>query len=145
MKTIKENINKIKDCLAWITSSNKRNTEFQEACIKSNRTFALDMPVRWNSTYLILDSCLPYANIISYFVANNRSLHYLVENNWQIAKVFYSFLKKFYQSTLQLSDVYYPISPLVIHTIVKISELFTKNKNNEILTEPIKAMEKKKF
>ena len=144
MKTIKENINRIRDCLAWITSSNKRNAEFQDACVKSNmspRIFALDMPVRWNSTYLMLDSCLPYANIISYFVANNRGPHYLVENDWQIAKVFHSFLKTFYQSTLQLSGVYYPTSPLVIHTIIKISELFIKNKDNEILNAPIKAMQ----
>ena len=143
MKTIKENINRIRDCLAWITSSNKRNAEFQDACIKSNmspRTFALDMSVRLNSTYLMFDSCLPYANIISYFIANNRCLHYLVENDWQIAKVFHSFLKTFYQSTLQFSSVYYPTSPLVIHIIIKISELFIKNKDNVILNAPIKAM-----
>ena len=29
---------------------------------------------------------------------------------------------------------------MVIHTIIKISKLFTKNKNNEILKELIKAM-----
>ena len=83
MKKIKENIDRIRDCLAWITGSNKRNAEFQDACIKSNMspiTFALDMPVRWNSTYLLFDSCLPYANLISYFVANNRGPHHLVEN-----------------------------------------------------------------
>ena len=103
MEIIKIHIEKIRDCLAWITNSNKRNLEFRNACIKSNmsfRTFALDMPVRWNNTYLMLDSCLPYANLISYFVANNRGPHYLVENDWHIAKKFHSFLKIFYQSTL---------------------------------------------
>ena len=48
----------------------------------SPRTFALDMPVRWTSTYLMIDSCLPYVNLISYFVTNNRGPHYLVENDW---------------------------------------------------------------
>ena len=47
----------------------------------SPRTFALDMLVRWNSTYLMLYLCLPYANLISYFVANNRDLNYLIDSD----------------------------------------------------------------
>ena len=36
MKKIRNNIDRISDSLAWITSRNRRNAEFQDACIKSN-------------------------------------------------------------------------------------------------------------
>ena len=45
-------------------------------------------------------------------------------------------MEVFYDATVSLSGVYNPISPLVLHNIVKIINMFLLN-TNESLFEPI--------
>ena len=145
MKRIKSNIDKIRDSIAWITSSNIRNSDFGTFCQASGnmppRTFALDMPIRWNSTYLMLESCLPYAKLITAFVMSRQGPHILLDRDWQLANKFYNFLKTFYDATVKLSGVYYPTSPLIIHTIIDISMLFDEYRYDENLREVVQSME----
>jgi hypothetical protein len=78
--------------------------------------FALDMDVRWNSTYLMLKHLMPYRSMFSVFINTHCGYPLLNEHHWYIAKKILEFLELFYDSTIVLSGVYYPTSPLILHT-----------------------------
>jgi hypothetical protein len=88
------------------------------------RKFGLDIDVRWNSTYLILKHLISYKNIFSVFM----DTHYkqvmgqalLIDDHWYIAD-FLSFLELLYECTLELSGVYYPTAPLMLHHLIDIA------------------------
>jgi len=84
------------------------------------------MDVRWNSTYLMLKTLLPHRSTFSTFIKANYSRptgspFLLTDDHWEMAEKMLKFLELFYESTVDLSGVYYPTSPLMIHHIVKIA------------------------
>ncbi|XP_066333840.1 zinc finger BED domain-containing protein RICESLEEPER 2-like [Miscanthus floridulus] len=85
------------------------------------RKFDLDMDVRWNSTYLMLKHLVPYKNVFSMFINSHYGSQLLTTNHWYFAEKLLEFLKLFYYSTIVLSGVYYPTSPLVLHHIIEIA------------------------
>ena len=106
-------------------ASNQRITEFARFCRSKNlkpRKFQTDMPVRWNSTYLMLTSALPYAVEITSFynlnTANDTEREKLTEGDWYVATIFVEFLTVFYDTTAELFGVYYPTSPLALHKLL---------------------------
>ena len=48
----------------------------------------------------------------------------LKDLDWHIANKYLEFLKVFYDSTCILSGVYYPTSPLTIHQLYEMTDLF---------------------
>ncbi|KAK3193683.1 hypothetical protein Dsin_024993 [Dipteronia sinensis] len=57
LKEVSARIDRIRYAISWIGSSNPRFREFGRHCTLNNlrpRQFQTDMPVRWNSTYLML-------------------------------------------------------------------------------------------
>ncbi|KAK3221983.1 hypothetical protein Dsin_009008 [Dipteronia sinensis] len=67
LKKVSNHIERIKDAISWIGSSNPRFQEFGRHCTLNGlrpRRFQTDMPVRWNSTYLMLKNCLEYDTTI---------------------------------------------------------------------------------
>ena len=149
MKLVSDRIDRIRDALAWISSSTPRLNEFGRYCKTFGlrpRRFLTDMPVRWNSTYLMLLNALEYETPISGFYNLKMSQvgsPLLTPDDWHVAKVFVEFLKVFYDSTVILSGVYYPTSSLAIHHVVEMSELLNNYREDDILGPAVVAMEKK--
>ncbi|KAK2662889.1 hypothetical protein Ddye_001463 [Dipteronia dyeriana] len=57
LKQVSDQIDRIRDAISWICSSNPRFSEFKRHCKLNGlkpRQFQTHMPVRWNSTYLML-------------------------------------------------------------------------------------------
>ncbi|KAK3219861.1 hypothetical protein Dsin_013831 [Dipteronia sinensis] len=76
LKQVESRINNIMGALGWIMASNQRIAEFSRYCTSKDilpRKFQTDMPVRWNSTYLMLKSALPYAELITSFYNVNTA------------------------------------------------------------------------
>ena len=73
------------------------------------------------STYLMLKHLLPYKNVFSVFINSHYDSQLLTTNHWYFAEKLLEFLELFYDSTVVLSGVYYPTSPLVLHHILKIA------------------------
>nr|XP_034589956.1 zinc finger BED domain-containing protein RICESLEEPER 2-like [Setaria viridis] len=127
LKRIKAYLEAFRTAISFLNSSNQRMAAFHNFCILKGvrpRKFGLNMDVRWNSTYLMLKHLLPYKNVFSVFI----SAHYvhngqplLTENHWVIAEKILLFLEMFYDSTVALSGVYYPTSPLMLHHIIEIA------------------------
>jgi hypothetical protein len=60
-----------------LNSSNQHIAQFHNFChLKGSRPrkFGLDMDVRWNSTYLMLNHLLPYKEIFCTFIGDNYGL-----------------------------------------------------------------------
>ncbi|KAK3204896.1 hypothetical protein Dsin_018942 [Dipteronia sinensis] len=76
LKQVESRIDNIMVALGWIMASNQRIAEFSRYCTSKDilpRKFQIDMPVRWNSTYLMLKSALPYTELITSFYNVNTA------------------------------------------------------------------------
>jgi hypothetical protein len=60
----------------------------------------------------------------------------LTDEHWAIAEKVLHFLELFYDSTVVLSGVYYPTSPLMIHYLVKIA-IHLKKYGNDTHLRPV--------
>jgi hypothetical protein len=91
--------------------------------------------VRWNSTYLMFKHLFPHsAPFTSFIHANYPRVEgdqlILTDDHWVIGEKVLKFLELFYDSIVALSGVYYSISPLMLHFLVKIA-IHLKNYAND--------------
>ena len=146
MKLVSSNIENIRNALLWIHNSNPRIAEFKRYCKAEGlkpRKFGTDMPVRWNSTYLMLKNAIEYKNVISMFYNTKHNMILLSDVDWFIAERMIYFLETFYDATVLLSGVYYPTSPLVFTQLMLISSLFSEYRNDNLFKLIVEKMEKK--
>ena len=71
LKEMGNHIKRIRDSLGWIQSSNQRQEDwfrFLQALNISPRALVLDMLIRWNSTYIMLQQCIPYKDDITNYI-----------------------------------------------------------------------------
>jgi hypothetical protein len=84
------------------------------------------MDVRWNATYLMLKHLIPHRHTFGVLIATNYPLvdgqPLLTNHHWYAAEKLLEFLEQFYDSTVVLSDVDCPTSPLVLHHVLDIAE-----------------------
>ena len=96
--------------------------------------FGLDIDVRWNAIYLILKHLVPYKHVFFVFINSNYDSELLSTEHWYIAEKILEFLKLFYDSTIVLSGVYYPTSPLILHHLLEIaSHLLASEKDKNLI------------
>jgi len=150
LKRLKTYIEAFRIAISFMNSSNQRIAAYKSYCIAMGvrpRKFGLDMDVRWNSTYLMLKHLVPYKSTFSVFM----DTHYkqvmgqalLTEDHWYVADFFLSFLEMFYESTLELSGVYYPTAPLMLHHLIDIAGHLNKYENDSLLRNTILPMKAK--
>ena len=142
LKRIKTYLEAFRTAISYLNSSNQRIAEFNNFCIVKGVTpqkFCLDMDVRWNSTYLMLKHLLPYRSTFSVFIGAKYGLvngePLLSEGHWVVADKIMEFLELFYESTVALSGVYYPTSPLMLHHIIDIAGHLHAEETDSLLME----------
>ena len=143
-------IKRIRHAISWINSSTPRVDELKRRFLLHGlheRTFHVDNKIRWNSTYLMLTNFLSegyYEVIVAFY---NSSLSEgegaLSEEDINMAKVFVTFLKLFYDQTCCLSVVYKPTSHLAIHSLCAIAQHFKTNMDYVIFQDCISSMRDK--
>jgi hypothetical protein len=74
-------------------------------------------------------------------LVNDKPL--LSEGHWIIAQKILEFLELFYKSTIVLSGVYYPISPMILHYIIEIDGHLYAQENNIFLMNIVIPMKLK--
>lgn len=124
MKRLKPFLEDFRTAINFLNASNSRIAAFKEYCLARGvrpRKFGLDMDVRWNSTYLMLKHLVPYKTVFSVFINSHYESQLLPPNHWYVAEKILEFLELYYDSTVVLSGVYYPTSPLVLHHILEIA------------------------
>jgi len=130
--------------ISFLNSSNQRTAAYKSYCIATGvrpRKFQLNMEVRWNSTYLMLKHLFPHkATFTTFMHAQYPRVEgaqlLLTADHWAMAEKVLKFLELFYDSTVALSGVYYPTSPLMIHYLVKIA-IHLKNYANDSHIRPV--------
>jgi hypothetical protein len=111
LKTNELSISKIRTALKFVRSSTQRMDKFKEcvgfARITSQKSLCLDVPTRWNSTYLMLETAEKFqvafdkldiedTSYLEYFGAGSSPPNY---DDWDKARAFMKFLKVFYDAT----------------------------------------------
>ena len=67
----------------------------------------------------------------------------LTPRHWHIATKVLEFLEVFYESTVVLSGVYYPTSPLVLHHLLQIYAHLHESENDQNLIDVVYPMKQK--
>ncbi|KAL5580764.1 hypothetical protein UlMin_013206 [Ulmus minor] len=92
----------IHESVSYWTATTKRNEKFMETArqlhIQSTKVLTLDMPVRWNSTYVMLSTALIYKSVFARLKQRESSYKTLpLEDDWVKARDLCDKLFLFYQ------------------------------------------------
>ena len=67
----------------------------------------------------------------------------MTEQHWFVAEKILQFLEIFDETPIALSVVYYPTSPIIVHSILRIATQLKMYENDLVLLEAIVAMKSK--
>ncbi|CAL9029688.1 unnamed protein product [Prunus brigantina] len=142
----------IRNAVKYVRSSLKRLKDFK-SCVKKEQIeckglVVLDVPTRWNSTYMMLEAALKFEKAfwrmreddegpyVSWFGEDEPDLedgvvmsHYPrkregppTNEDWNNARTFVNFLKVFYDDTLKISVTLHPASHTTFHDLIAMEE-----------------------
>ncbi|KAK6777586.1 hypothetical protein RDI58_024304 [Solanum bulbocastanum] len=107
------------------------------------------MTIRWNFTYLMLESAILYQQAyIQYKSIDTSYKHGLSEEEWKRVEMIAQFFKPFYNITTLFSRSQYPTINLYLHNVWKIQKLLEGKKGsidpvmNEMATSMLKKFKK---
>ena len=151
LKCLQPYLEDFRTAITFLNASNQRIASYKQYCLSVGvrpRKFGVDMDVRWNSTFLMLKHLVPYQSTFSVWIRTNYPCNadgsfLLSDNHWSVAEKLLSFLQLFYDSTVALSGVYYPTSPLMLHHILKIARHLNAYENHELLRDAVVPMKTK--
>jgi hypothetical protein len=149
LKRIKEKLEDFCKAISWLNSSNQHIAAFKSFCIAQgirHRKFGLNMDVRWNATYLMMKHVVSYKHTFSMFISANYRTGgepLLIDDHWYVVEHMLNFLVLFYISTISLSGVYYPTSPLMMHAIIDIADHLNQFENGDMLRKVVVPMKTK--
>jgi hypothetical protein len=151
LKRLQPYLEDFRTAITFLNASNQRIASYKQYCLSVGvrpHKFGVDMDVRWNSTFLMLKHLVPYQSTFSVWIRTNHPCKVdgsflLSDNHWSIAEKLLSFLQLFYDSTVALSGVYYPTSPLMLHHILKIARHLNAYENHELLRDAVVPMKSK--
>ncbi|KAL7604870.1 hypothetical protein Lser_V15G16239 [Lactuca serriola] len=125
---IQSEVESIREGVVYWTSTPKRMENFEDAkdglSLSSKRKLVLDCKTRWNSTYLMLASAIPYKEVFNRLVHKDKSYKQAPsDQDWHLAQVMCEKLKLFYSVTEIFSGVKYPTANLFFPKICEIRML----------------------
>ncbi|KAI5323480.1 hypothetical protein L3X38_032552 [Prunus dulcis] len=152
LKKLEKSILCIRNAVKYVRSSPKRLEDFK-SCVKKEQIeckglVVLDVPTRWNSTYMMLEASLKFEKAfwrmgeddegpyISWFGEDEPDVedgvvmsHYPrkregppTNEDWNNACTFVNFLKVFYDATLKMSVTLHPASHTTFHDLIAMEE-----------------------
>ncbi|KAK8916019.1 hypothetical protein KSP39_PZI023387 [Platanthera zijinensis] len=130
MKEEGGSIEKIRLAVKYIRGSPQRVEQFRTCCeldeIPYRHNLVLDVPTRWNYTYLMLETALKFQKSFERFEEKDPHYHLELRENmpgeadWKTARIFCKFLKTFYDVTNRLSGSLYVTSNSYFHDVINI-------------------------
>ncbi|CAF4032008.1 unnamed protein product, partial [Rotaria sordida] len=116
---------------------------------KKGRGFTLDMEIRWNTTFQMLDRLLEHQILIDTIVRrkfdgltvvqmNRLKLTALTPDDWDVLRALHNVLMGFDVATTLISASHYPTLSDSFWAIIKLRQILTSNKDNTRYTEFLK-------
>ncbi|XP_077237332.1 zinc finger BED domain-containing protein RICESLEEPER 1-like [Tasmannia lanceolata] len=151
-----ESISRIRGAVRYIRSSPSRLGRFK-SCVEKERitcksSLCLDVPTRWNSTYLMLETALKFRKAFERL--EDEDVLFVTElkdgsptfEDWDNARVLTHFLKTFYDATLRLSGSLHVTSNSYFHEVFKIErQLYELLKSEDVFLSNMAFKMKEKF
>lgn len=127
-------VHKVRESVKFIEGSTSRKQKFEETIQQLGITYQkrpnIDVSTRWNTTYLMLDTCLQLRKAFDSLAKQDPEYTYApMHEEWEKAKMVCVLLKKFYDATMIISGSHYPTANLYFHEIWEIK--ITLDKENE--------------
>ncbi|KAL0540303.1 hypothetical protein IC582_024538 [Cucumis melo] len=127
-------IDRIRYVVRFIRSSSARFLKFKK-CIELEKIacksyVCLDVPTRWNSTYMMLEATVKFEKAFDRLKDEDASYRHDMSPNkedWTNARMLIRFLKVFYDVTLKISASLYTTSNLVFHQITVVQNCIHLN------------------
>ncbi|XP_024021323.1 zinc finger BED domain-containing protein RICESLEEPER 2-like [Morus notabilis] len=122
LKQIDDSIVKIRDSVKYVKGSQVRKQKFLD-CVKlvaigDKKWLCQDVPTKWNSTYLMLESALYYRRVFQHLeLSDSNYKHCPSSAEWDKVEKIKTFLKLFYDATLKFSGTKYPTANLYFPSI----------------------------
>jgi len=126
----------IRESVKHVRGSDGRMQKFEQ-CVKqvgieTNLGLRLDVVTRWNSTYLMLESALPYEKVFSSLHLHDINYtHCPTFDQWRRAEKICEVLEPFHEITNLISGSSYPTSNLYFMQIWRIKCMLKEKLNNE--------------
>ena len=136
LKVASNALYKIRESIKYVKGSEARMKGFEECVQKFSPNtcvhLRLDVPTRWNSTFLMLDSALKYKRAFSGLALTDKNYKYCPSSEeWSRGEKICEFLEPFYAMTNLISGSSYPTANLYFTQVWKIECLLLKNLNCE--------------
>uniref|UniRef100_A0A803LUM0 hAT-like transposase RNase-H fold domain-containing protein n=1 Tax=Chenopodium quinoa TaxID=63459 RepID=A0A803LUM0_CHEQI len=157
LKECDESIKRIRNAVRFVRSSPARLQKFRnyvnQEQIESKRQLCLDVEIRWNSTYLMLEYAMVYRKAFDLlensdggkFLAELTKLSsVLTDNDWDRVASLLPFLKIFYDATLRLYGSLYATINVYLLELVTIWKMIKKKCENVDSGEMLMAYGMKK-
>ncbi|XP_074315151.1 zinc finger BED domain-containing protein RICESLEEPER 2-like [Silene latifolia] len=118
LEFIESGIAKVRGCVSFWMSTPKRIEKFEESCrfqgINNSKRLILDCKTRWNSTFAMLESALPYEDVFVRLKRLNEKLKFDIPSHedWMLASIICNKLSIFSNATKVFSGRLNPTSNL---------------------------------
>ena len=149
LTTMKCVIDNIRESVKYVKSSQSRLDKFKEVVARVGISCALpsnDVPTRWNSTYLMLESAFPFRKAFHTLGKEDRNYKFSPSSiEWRRAETICSMLKVFHTATQVVSGSTYPTSNLYFHQVWNVKILLEKeaSRKDVVIKSMVEAMQEK--
>ncbi|KAL1556581.1 zinc finger BED domain-containing protein RICESLEEPER 2-like [Salvia divinorum] len=146
LEEIGTSIRRVREAVKWLTNSPQRSSQWAKVVsiladrIDSKKALCLDVPTRWNSTYLMLQSAIPYAEAFQLYSQmypsykkdlsqkkhDDEFIGLLEEQDWISVTKMIEYLQKFYALTVLMFDTKYPTSHIFFAEMSDIFDLISE-------------------
>ncbi|KAI3745856.1 hypothetical protein L6452_08267 [Arctium lappa] len=139
LKEVDDAIIKVRDSVKYFRGSQARRQRFLSSVahveLQSSRGLQQDVPTRWNSTYIMLESVLYYKKSFIHLQKTDANyLHCPTNEEWGRIERTFKFLKVFYEVTCAFSVSKYTTTNLYFANVLMVRVLLHKEKDSHDIT-----------
>ncbi|XP_009626477.1 zinc finger BED domain-containing protein RICESLEEPER 2-like [Nicotiana tomentosiformis] len=150
LEEVGDSVKRVRQAVRYIKQSSKRWRKFKACCLFERITYenslCLDVPTRWDSTYLMLDVAQEFEEaFVRYGALDPGLMHYLVtyvcddgkpagslvSSDWENVRHMVKILKPFYELTLKVSGSLYVTSNVHFEEICELDVVLKNLIENE--------------
>ncbi|XP_031120883.1 zinc finger BED domain-containing protein RICESLEEPER 2-like [Ipomoea triloba] len=135
LKEFDDSVKKVRDSVRYMRNSPARLQQFRELAdligVEAKNSLVLDVPTRWNSTYLMLHTALLYQKVFEVYEDHGPSFKSDLGGNvpnfldWEAVEGLVKFLKSFYEMTVRISGSLYVTSNTFFSEVSDLSCILT--------------------